>query len=278
MGVDWITVVGLDEAKLGSLLQLGHDLVTVGMRRGFERRGWGMSGFSGFASSGVQYGVRGKEVIVRLSGDLAHTHWRKAYALGTNCTRVDFECTTRVDGDADARVARAYAAARRHSRRKANGPTVAFITSTRGGNTCYLGSRHSQAFGRVYNKHAQSRESRWSNCVRYEVELKSDLCSRTISHVDRQRVPDVEIAGRVLGFFRGRGVPLELPTDALTPMVVPRSITDHERQLRWLGEQCGPTLRRLLACGMEADVIKALGLHPSSTMELNEADTMRNSA
>jgi hypothetical protein len=133
-------------------------------------------------------------------------------------------------------------------------------------------------YGRVYNKAAESKEPRWSNSVRHELEIKGELCYHVMDHLNRQRVPRDTIAARLQGFFEGRGVPLPIANGPFTPMVVHRPTSDHYRQLEWLRVQCGPTVRRLVRAGMDHLVTEALGLHPSSTLELDQVNDTRNAA
>jgi DNA relaxase NicK len=193
------------------MLSLASELVTFRLREGFQRKGWGMAGFSGFQSQGVQYGKRQHEVIVRLSGDLAHTHWRVLYALANSCTRLDFECTTTSDECPARRVSRAYSQAVRHARRKKKGPAVTIVRCTTGGSTCYLGKRQSVVFGRIYDKEAESKDKRYLGAVRYELEMKGRMAQLTVAHLDQQRYPTDTIAGNLTAFLRARGIPSPLP-------------------------------------------------------------------
>jgi hypothetical protein len=211
LGVDWITCVGTDEKKVGGMLSFASELVTYRMREGFQRKGWGMAGFNGFQSVGVQYGRRNHEVIVRLSADLAHSHWRILYEMANTVTRADFECTSTTVDSPSRRVARCYAQAVRHSNRQKKGPAVTIVKCTTGGSTCYLGKRQSMIFGRIYDKEAESKDQRYVGAVRHEIEFKSRLAQLTIAHLARQRYPTDAIAGNLTAFFEGRGVPSPVP-------------------------------------------------------------------
>jgi len=268
MGVDWITVVGSDETSLPSLRSLASELVTFRLRGGFKRTGWGMAGFSGVQSLGVQYGIRNKEVIVRLSGDLAHIAWRRIYELGENCTRIDLELTARCDGSVRRRVRKAYREARRVSHRRVNAPAVTLVDCTTGGTTCYLGKRCSGSFGRVYDKEAESGLEKFRGAVRYEVEYKGAYARQVARALDQGNTPLDRIAGYLQTFFRARGV--AWPYSSTKPLFLeaPARADDHQRSLKWIRDQVRPTVQRLIECGLEGEVFEALGFGPkSSTVE-----------
>lgn len=260
LGVDWITCVGAVDNRLGSLLQLGSEFVTFRMRQGFERKGWGMAGFSGFQSRGVQYGVRNKETIVRLSGDLAHIAWRRTYALANNCTRLDFELTTRTQSTAPARIERHYAAARRFTRGKKKAAAVTIIRCSTGGVTLYLGKRQSAVMGRIYDKFAESKDRFFQNCVRYELEVKGELARKVAVHLASTASERQVIAARLQRFFAMRGLTLRISDESLLMPVVHRLSSDDREAYTWLAKQCRPTVRRLVMAGQSEKVLAALGL------------------
>jgi len=260
IGVDWITCVGKEENSVRSMLSLGSELVTWRMRTGFVRKGWGMSGFSGFSSEGVQYGIRNKESIVRLSGTLAHSHWRKLYEMADSVSRCDFECTTATGRRPDERISRAFAAARRNTRGKKKSPAVTHIRNHGGGSTLYLGKRQSMMYGRIYNKEVESSDPNFRNCVRHEIELKGRLCSLTVARLARSSTPQDDIRGYLSQFFERRGVAPEFSRNKLNFIKVPHTVDDHRRSLRWLRTQCGPTVQRLVAAGMGRQILDVLQL------------------
>jgi hypothetical protein len=260
MGVDWITCVGSTEPQLPNMLSMASELLRIRLWEGFERRGWGMAGFTGFQSRGIQFGIRNKEAIVRLSGDLAATNWRKLYEVSDSVTRVDFQCTTTTGESPERRIARAYAAARRHCRGKKKAPAVTRINCTTGGSTVYLGKRQSMIYGRIYDKHAESKDPRYQNCVRHEIELKDRMARSELAHVVRCKHEPDAIAGKLLAFFRNRGVTLELGYECGSFTKAPVLAATHQRSLQWLAVQCRPTVQRLAAAGYLSEVAEALGL------------------
>lgn len=269
LGVDWITCVGSGEDSAGPLVTLGADLLRWQIKGGFKHQGWGMAGFKGFSSSGVQYGIRNHEAIVRLSGDMAHKFWRYAYALAQSTTRVDLECTSTTTVRPERRVRRAYEKAARYSRRTSKKTAVTIVHCTTGGDTCYFGKRQSLRFGRIYDKFAQSKDPRWSNAVRFEVEFKGALCAPLLSSIRDSRTPEISTARHLRRFFRDRGLDYLFADGLSTHIVVSRPASDDIRALEWLRMQCRPTVQRFIRAGKSELVMKALGLSENSLLELD---------
>lgn len=128
----------------------------------------------------------------------------------------------------------------------------------------YLGKRSSERFGRIYDKYAQTKNSSFQNCVRYEVEFKSDLallCARGIAAA-KHEAPAV--AERLLGFFVNRGVSLAFLHASPLQIVSSADASGAERSLQWLRTQCRPTVQRLIDQGFGDEVKCALGLDQPS--------------
>lgn len=260
VGVDWITVVGDTATRLPSMVQVASDLVTWRMQTGHQRKGWGMAGFSGVQSVGVQYGIRGDESIVRLSSDLAHSHWKTIAELGTNVTRLDLECTTRTNETPEQRIMRCYKAALRFSEGKKKAPAVTIVRCSTGGCTVYLGKRQSNLFGRIYDKYAECKDDRYRGAVRFELEIKGCRARLATASLLSQRWPSDSIASRLTWFFRNRGIRFDVGLDPMCLPTAPPIAADHRRQLAWLASQCRPTVQRLVQAGMAREVCDALGL------------------
>lgn len=264
LGVDWITGVTLERDSGVRLLSWAEEYGKNLMWRGFERKGWGMAGFTGFQVGQVQYGFRDHEAICRLSSDSAWHNWRKLYELSENITRIDLQCTSRNGRSPSQRVLETYKRALSASRRNPKAGTVTIISCSDGGRTCYLGKRQSEAFGRVYDKAAQSRDEQFEGCVRHEVEFKGDKALNCAIGLYRSRTEQPAIAGRLRGFLEKRGcAPAFLLEPALTVVSSTNEVSDRSR-LRWLRTQVRPSVQRLIHAGLSAEVMLALGVRVDS--------------
>ena len=262
LGVDWVTFTANDMHDAERLLAWSSEAVTTQMRLGFQRKGWGLSGFTGFQCGQVQYGVRNREAIVRLSGETADNSWRLLYELSTNCSRVDIQCTSRNDTSAAQRIRKYARQAQAYSREKAGRSSTTLLFCTDGGSTVYLGKRQSERMGRIYDKGVQSGQSYWSEAVRHEAEFKGAAAWSIIRTLFRARDNYTPCAQVLRGFFERRGVTLpflEVPPFLLE---VRRPPANNQSYLEWLRKQVSPGVKRLIACGMLSEVTEALGLPP----------------
>lgn len=211
VGVDWITAVGDLDSHNGGLLEKAAVLASQRAQEGFELRPWGMSGFSGSTTDGVQFGVRDSEVIVRLSSNVAHSEWRKIYALADHVTRIDFEVTAAIIGLVGRRVREHFREASRHGAGKKSSPAATLVHCNKGGDTVYVGKRASHRFGRIYDKFAESKDPAFVNCLRYEVEFKGRLAEMMTKDVFLGGSEMVRIGSHVRTFFADRGVNFPFP-------------------------------------------------------------------
>lgn len=242
------------------LLSAANEVAHVEALEGFEARPWSMSGFEGFIVGGVQLGQRNDEAIVRLSGDTAQQSWRRIYALAQTVTRLDLQLTCELRSDINRRIARDTAKARSFARRHRTKATITTIRSTDGGCTTYLGKRQSEWYGRIYNKHAQTRLDEWKGCVRYEVELKHRRAMLGVRKLASARHERDGALGILSAFFSSRGVSLREFGDAEIQLCCSRNRTDVLKKLEWLRAQVRPSIDYLRARGALNEAIDALGL------------------
>lgn len=254
VAVDWLTVTTSEAEKSATLI---HNLFsTVGVSQIIQgiSRPWHFCGYHGKAFDGLRYGLRGDdEAIVILSGKAAATYWSKVAPTRGKCTRIDLAVTCALE-QADYNVGqRAYLDASSAFAGKSS-----VVYNSRGGSTCYIGSRTSQKFARLYDKGAEE-GMQPGELWRYEIELKKPLSEVAVDHLLRAKDPAGWIAQYVWMIFTGRGIkPLFTSTNAQCAIEVEASITSVAQKLQWLSSQVAPTVGRLIVEGYEVEVLDAL--------------------
>jgi len=223
------------------------------------------NGYEGIAVGGSFCGVRDDGYMVNISGERAQAGFDIVYRNQPNVSRIDVQCTYR-GGTKDASTAisaqRSVAEANKKLSSKAQREAV-LMTSLRGGATCYVCSKKSEQFARIYDKEKESAEDRYKDCWRYEVQLKNRLATNTATlfRLSEYAQPN-QAAVFVRQWLRKRGVSVPwnaeaelyaLPSDTNTP-------SDVESRLRWLREQVRPALRRLIKLGLRDSILEALDL------------------
>jgi len=216
---------------------------------------WRFMGFRGRAFEGVRYGLRGDEGILMLSGSWAGKYWRSLAKFGDRCTRIDLAVTLTL-ADRDDSVARdAYERAL-----DAAVVSSALIVNSRSGRTCYLGSRSSRYFCRLYDKGAEQGADPgfiW----RWELEVKKPAGDPVLAALLAADNPAEYIRDRVRQQFSLYGVLTPwLGLNTIGAMEISADVMTPERSLRWLSTQVKPTVSRLILAGFEVEVRDALSL------------------
>jgi len=259
--LDWLTLTAVTRHKQAWLITTGRQAEQAEQERGGVLRDWCWRGYVGEHCGAVTCGHREDSTILQLSGPIADTLHKTAFAYADHCTRIDLQVTAYDSDPRAAWAAKAYAD--NHHVDVGDGLPFkrSLITDGDGGSCYYCGSRSSDRFGRVYNKGAESGEARYLGCWRWEVELKGpaaqDVCGMLTISTD----PSGTIRGMVHSFFTERGVGLPWPAVGVPiPRSNPVENTDVDRMLRWLNKQVSPTVVRLSEQGYLDQAILALGV------------------
>jgi len=276
LGCDYVTVTATEAAVSSPLRMLASDIYYHQSHSGNESRPWSMAGFRGWRCGGIEIGVRGDEAIVRASGAVSELHWKKLVAVASNVTRFDVQATVRMASSVTRRISACQRAAQRDAERYKGKRIVRWVADNQGGYTLYLGSRQSLVFGRIYDKYAKSKLDHYRNAVRYEVQFQHDAARTLATVLERCGDTSPRFAAHCQGFFRSRGVPLEIaPADGAT-ISCSRTRSDNEKNLAWLQKAVRPCVQRLMDAGEGERVMRALGLIVEDPDRLDEPETISN--
>jgi DNA relaxase NicK len=259
-GVDYLTATFTSKRTTKLVAEKAFDILETEMSSGSRRRPWGMEGFSGWRAGAIEVGQRNEEVIVRLSSYLAHTNWKWFAAKAANVSRIDLEVTHRNEKDANRRINTHYQQAKRFVQAGHSVADVGYRRSLKGPSTVYFGSRVSDRFGRIYNKHLESGLDYYAGCVRYEVELKKRAAKLAVAQLLNPDYGETSIDAKCHSFFCDRGCRLEWFSTSQDNNYCPAIIRDADRSLRWLHEVVRPCVRRLCLDGRSKEVIQALDI------------------
>lgn len=205
--VDYLTVTQLPRGKhAASLWEAAGTLIEHEAQRGNDIQERSFQGYSGQQVGQVFLGKRDDSIIVRCSGAAAADHWHKLLPHARNVSRLDLQCTYGFDRPEPDLARDCF----RHLPRDSGGrgrPLGARVIADKSkGDTFYLGSRSSGAFGRIYDKGCEKREA-WPGWIwRSELELKGDHARAASLTLLKQRIPHDWIANAVYGWFWERGL------------------------------------------------------------------------
>lgn len=269
VGVDYLTCTfeGKKVAKQGA--NKAFDLLEQEMAAGNLRRPWSMSGFTGWKAGAVQVGCRGDEVLVRLSSHAAHSSWREFGVLASNCSRIDYQVTTRNDDAPSKRIRRHWRQAKRYRQQGHSSAAVGAYFGDCQTPTIYLGRRVSDRFGRIYDKELESPEEPWQGCVRYEVEYKNRAANLMLHTLLDHSSPNDCIAANCFQMFHDRGIHLTWFLQGVGNYSCIRKRDDISGRLEWLHTQVKPTVKLLLDLGLGPELEKALGISVDALGKIN---------
>jgi hypothetical protein len=220
-GVDWITLTGKHSDSRLQLGVLARRQARVTANDGNQILPWSWSGYQGFKVRGLQWGEREDSTCVRLTSDCALNWWWDFYQWSEKVTRVDWQVTYRFPSNPKQVVLDHAKAAKRYWGKRRDGPTLTVVSDDREGATLYLGRRSSRVYLRVYNKAAESKEQRYANCVRYEVELKDVAARLSMVQLSDGRMVQSTLISQVHRMFDERGV------------APPWKPVDHPLRIQW---------------------------------------------
>lgn len=266
--VDYITVTARLSQTEG--LYLAAREVARTLEYSFDAKPWRFFGYQGWiynlAGSGhFAYGESTAEVkgsIVQASGSMAARSWYLFNCAGSRVTRLDLAVDAKpFEPQPDVALeCYQWILDNNINARKYN-----LIQGNLGGQTLYVGARQSDAFGRLYDKSAQSGKGELGELWRYEVELKAGIAKKAfadlLSLTGGKSNIDGSICATVYDWFDRRQVPPIFRRNSVVPigLKVVAEETSEERKVLWLKTQVSPTVRQLILSG-NREVLSALGI------------------
>lgn len=254
-GVDYLTVTTKTRENSNAILSVLSQQLGKEVTESTVLRTWHFMGFDGHSHNGARWGSRGTEAIVILSGNRACEMWYPISKMRQKCTRIDLAVTVELeDPNRDIAVS-AYRNIEQNTGRRS-----ALIQNSWGGTTCYVGSRQSMYFGRLYDKGAEQK-GQVGKLWRYEVECKKPASETVCTQLLIGGDPPFNITAFVFDWFQNRGIlPVFTRTNGHSAIEIEARISSTERSLQWLTTYVQPTVEKLMREGYESEVRMALGL------------------
>ena len=162
--------------------------------------------------------------------------------------------------------------------RKGPVPIVRLIKGYGRGDTCYIGSRRSKTFLRVYDKALESGELGYRDSVRFECELKDEKAVIAYNAIHSQSPPESACIAIVRDAFAKHGIflPENIGLTTAYNSYVPAKVFSADRTLEWLHTQVGPSIIRLLDEGVSLETINdKLGLVKGAIKDVYIAEARR---
>lgn len=264
-GIDWLSCSAPRGDDGDALYAQGVSILNMEVNAGNQKKPWKLKALTGAIAGSTVLALSGTHVYVQVSSERAREYAPSIIPLARNVSRLDLQVTAERHEQAPLDLARiAYKAS--GARRRGGRPVGrSLYQTTAGGATCYLGSRRSDVFGRVYDKGVEQETHQPGRLWRWELELKRDVAELTARELVLVESLEEAVAGYVSHAFGEWGVPCPPSASSLPMHRPPQQSTDADRLLRWLAVGVAPSVGYLRGIGRLSEVLKALGLDSAPT-------------
>lgn len=277
--VDWITATAKIGGKANDLLTIGITALQDASQGGGTTRKSNFQGYNGYTNRGAFYGWRLDGACVRFSGELARRHWRAAVDAADNVSRFDIAVTLLADT-----VERDWALDWRIKAETFPEPgghpiNYTLLWPKYGGETLYVGSRASERFGRMYDKHKESNGVYPEGAWRYEIEYKGKAAGMVSASFANGTDDEGNCYATVARRFNEWHIPLPLQTlPGGFADVGEYARTTNETRFKWLNESVAHSIEHLAADYTANELRSALGLSMDTSHTRVDVETVHNAA
>lgn len=207
-------------------------------------------GYAGHGGAHWFVGFRDSDTIVEISGALADTMYNLHPTLFANVARIDTQVTYFDDRPTSETLAeiQAQCVEASNERPKAQRFLVDYHGSIEGLETLYIGSRKSEQFARVYDKHAKSPKDYEPGVFRLEVQFENRFAKEIVALFTSVIQPSSLTARDItLQWCAKRGLILDgdIIYNALPLPTYKAANTEIYGKMHWLETQVRPTVRLL---------------------------------
>lgn len=260
-GVDWITATAQKGSTRWEMETFARSQRERLMDSGESIKQGYRLGYYGWQAEHFFHGQREGGSIIVASGAVAHSIHKSVAAVADNVSRLDLQVTVSTPIDRPNLAAQAHEVIRSGSPAKVRMKNVSYTNTSPQGDTCNIGKRSSDSYGRLYDKAAESgigaARSRW----RYEIELKRSLANSASATLRRFESSQAVALSLVHRWFETRGVaPIFPPDEFSCPHEPSPSSTKHD-VLIWFEQSLSVTVAKAVKRHGLVRVLEALKLH-----------------
>ena len=197
--------------------------------------------------------------MVSVSGTLANRMFYPLTREGGKATRVDLQVTVRPPEGQHDYLQQCYYNACLHERGRGRPAEVQIVDTNYGAKMITIGSRQSEVYGRIYDKHKESKDDFYKGMVRLEIEVKGKQAPDLHNFLKDDKLLMVHSKHITTNWFRKRGVPVFWEDDA-TETLPEREVRkkSDDTRLGWLASQVRPTIGKLVGNDKAVETARAL--------------------
>jgi hypothetical protein len=261
-GVDWITATTSKGSSRWDMQEYADN-----QRRRFMdsaetiKQGYRL-GYYGWQAEGFFHGSREGGSIIVASGAQAHNVFPAVAHLADNISRLDLQVTIATPDERPHLGVQAYSTVKSGAPCKRRVKNVTLITSYPQGETCSIGKRSSDQYGRIYDKATESGQGEPRTAWRYEVELKRSPAVSLAARLRGDQMVESSTLGFVHDWYSARGViPVFTPDVSFCPQKPVVTGTGRE-VLTWFEESLSITVGKAVRRYGVERVFESLHLTP----------------
>lgn len=273
VGIDWLTAtIERSSSEWNYVVGKAERELMQHKSEGNQLKEGAMYGYSGFRAGANFLGHKDDRTLMQFTSGRAALAFERTYSEALHYSRLDIQATVRYDNNYQdiANYAYTKAEAANSELPPARRRKLQIIENNDGGSTCYVGSRLSEQFARIYNKDVESGLEHYKNCWRFEIVLRNELATnaaKSFFWLDEKR--EQAMLRYIHDWLAMRGITNTYPQPEQVAVIPTVTVTksDNQRKLEWLASQVAPTVRHLLKAGLGDRMLLALGL-PGELLEM----------
>jgi len=217
-------------------------------------------GYAGWEAPGFFNGNREGGSIVVASGSQAQEVFRSVVHVADNISRLDLQVTVATPIERPHLGIQAYQVLKGGSPSRVQVKNVTLITSQPEGETCSIGKRSSDNYGRIYDKATESGQAPPRSLWRYEVEYKRGVAKRIALDLAGYEAAQAVAGSLVHSWFSARGVTPIYAPEQLFCSQNPSKDRPSKSVLSWFEDSLSITIARAVRRYGLVRVLEALRL------------------
>lgn len=259
-GVDWMTATAKPGSPALAFKELAYGEFEKEKAAGGNIKPAAFRGYAGLRGDGLYFGQRHDDSIIILSGPRSPPLFARVAQAATNVSRLDLQCSVWTHGEQPHLALAAYRTLQRVHSKAGRKPALTLIQSHPKGETCYVGKRTSDHYGRLYDWSTAHKAGQARTVWRYEVEWKRAEAKARARALLSDPTPATLGEQLVRSWWADRGIEPTWSSDGPARFERVHISTPERNPLAWFRDSVSVTAARVVnRYGIHA-TLDALGL------------------
>jgi hypothetical protein len=266
-GVDWITATAQKGSTRWDMSQYARAERERLMDYEIPIKQSYRLGYDGWSAEGFFHGQREGGTIIVASGAVAHRVFKNVAACSDHISRLDLQTTISLPTERPHLGIQAFSMLRAGVPSKVKVKNVCIIESSPAGETCTIGKRSSDCYGRIYDKATEAQLGPARSVWRYEVEFKRRAAMAAAADLRRGLPAESVARSLVHDWYSARGVAPVFQKDVSFCPQKPERADVKRNVLTWFEESLSITIAKAVHRYGRERVLEALGLSSGDSVK-----------